>query len=235
MKSFAILPLIAAAAAAQELCGQYEAHASDGYIVNNNMWGQHQGTGSQCTYIDSISGAGVAWHTTWTWSGGETSVKSYPYSGRQIDPVLVSSVSSIPSTTEWSYDNTNINANVAYDLFTAADRNHETSGGDYELMIWLARYGNISPIGSQVSTAELAGITWEVWSGLNGDMQVYSFVVSSPLTSFNADIKEFWNYLTDNYSYPADSQYLLTVQVGTEPFTGDQSTFTVSSFTASVQ
>ena len=32
--------------------------------------------------------------------------------------------------------NQNIRANVAYDLFTAANSGHGTSSGDYELMIW---------------------------------------------------------------------------------------------------
>lgn len=128
-----LLPITAAVA--QELCEQYGVVSSDGYIVNNNMWGQDSGTGSQCTTVKSISSSGVQWHTTWTWSG-EGSVKSYPNSGLTFDPVLVSGISSIQSTAEWSYDNTDIDADVAYDLFTAADKSHETSSGDYELMIW---------------------------------------------------------------------------------------------------
>lgn len=128
-----LLPITAAVA--QELCEQYGVVSSDGYIVNNNMWGQDSGTGSQCTTVESISSSGVQWHTTWTWSG-EGSVKSYPNSGLTFDPVLVSGIGSIPSTAEWSYDNTDIDADVAYDLFTAADQSHETSSGDYELMIW---------------------------------------------------------------------------------------------------
>ncbi|KAJ5270161.1 endoglucanase-1 [Penicillium chrysogenum] len=232
MKTTYIIPLITAAAA-QQLCKQYEAFSSDGYIVNNNLWGKDAGTGSQCTYIDSISSKGVAWHTTWTWSG-DASVKSYANSGLVFDPVLVSDISSIQSAAEWSYDNTEINANVAYDLFTAADSNHETSSGDFELMIWLGRYGSATPIGTQVGSADLGSTTWEIWNGMNGDMKVYSFVASDPVTSFGADIKDFWDYLTDNFSYPADSQYLLIVQLGTEPFTGGESTLTVSKFTASV-
>lgn len=141
MKTTYIIPLITAAAA-QQLCKQYEAFSSDGYIVNNNLWGKDAGTGSQCTYIDSISSKGVAWHTTWTWSG-DASVKSYANSGLDFDPVLVSDISSIQSTAEWSYDNTEINANVAYDLFTAADSNHETSSGDFELMIWCVIMSNL--------------------------------------------------------------------------------------------
>ncbi|KAL2823443.1 concanavalin A-like lectin/glucanase domain-containing protein [Aspergillus cavernicola] len=233
MKTIHILPLLAAAATAQELCDQYGYYSSDGYTVNNNMWGMDAGTGSQCTYIDSISSDGLAWHTTWNWSG-DMSVKSYPNSGLEFDKRLVSNISSIPTTAEWSYDNTDINADVAYDLFTAADINHETSSGDYELMIWLARYGVIQPIGSQVGTADIGDTTWELWNGMNGDMNVYSFVASDPVTSFSADIKDFRAHLTGNYAYPADSQYLITLQFGTEPFTGDESTLTVSQWSASV-
>lgn len=129
-----LLPI--AAAFAQEICEQYGTVSDGGYIVNNNLWGQDSGQGNQCTTVDSISGDGVAWHTTWTWSGGDNAVKSYANSGLILDPVLVSDTSSIPSTAQWSYDNTDITANVAYDLFTAADQNHETYSGDYELMIW---------------------------------------------------------------------------------------------------
>jgi len=45
----------------------------------------------------------------------------------------------MPTSITWRYDgNTtyNMRANVAYDLFTAADPEHVNSGGDYELMIW---------------------------------------------------------------------------------------------------
>lgn len=95
------------------------------------------GSGSQCTYVDAISGSGAAWHTTWTWSGGENEVKSYANSKLEaLNKALISDVQSIPTSVQWSYDNTDIRANVAYDLFTAADINHVTYSGDYELMIW---------------------------------------------------------------------------------------------------
>lgn len=48
---------------------------------------------------------------------------------------------------DWVYDTNNIRCNVAYDLFTAANINHDTSSGDYELMVWLARY-DVYPIGT---------------------------------------------------------------------------------------
>jgi xyloglucan-specific endo-beta-1,4-glucanase len=118
------------------LCKQYEYYSSNGYEFNNNLWGQGSGQGSQCTYIDGPSGSGFKWHTKWQWSGGENNVKSYVYSGRQFTKKPVSQISNMQTTAQWSYDNTNIRCNVAYDIFTAQDVNHATSSGDYELMIW---------------------------------------------------------------------------------------------------
>lgn len=49
---------------------------------------------------------------------------------------LISNIGSLPSSAQWSYTGNNIRANVAYDLFTASNPNHDTSSGDYELMVW---------------------------------------------------------------------------------------------------
>lgn len=139
MKTFGLFIAFATAAFAQEqtLCDQYGYYSTGNYDVNNNLWGQDYGTGSQCTYINSISDSGVSWYTTWNWSGDEGQVKSYANSGYvgQMQ-MYISDISSIPTSVEWSYDTTDINADVAYDLFTAADASHDTSSGDYELMIW---------------------------------------------------------------------------------------------------
>lgn len=87
---------------------------------------------------------------------------------------------------------------------------------------------------------------------MNGEMEVFSFVAASPLTSWSADIKEFWTYLSDQQGYPAASQYLISrhlvlytsleprltlcldFQFGTEPFTGGEATLTVAQWTGSV-
>lgn len=94
------------------------------------------GTGYQCTTVNNISGSSAAWSTTWQWTGADSSVKSYANSQVDLTKQFVSDIATIPTTASWSYDNTNINADVSYDLFTAADINHVTYSGDYELMIW---------------------------------------------------------------------------------------------------
>ncbi|MCJ1324856.1 hypothetical protein MMC10_001518 [Thelotrema lepadinum] len=234
MKPTTTLLTLASTALAQQFCDQYGTTSQAPYTVNNNLWGEDQGSGSQCTTVDNISSDSVAWHTSWSWSGGDNQVKSYANSQLDLgDKKFVSDVATIPTSVTWSYDNTDINADVSYDLFTAADVNHVTYSGDYELMIWLARYGSIQPIGSQIDTATIGGQTWELWYGGSGQ-QTYSFVASSPVNQWSGDIKQFFDYLTQSHGFPASSQYLIDLQFGTEPFTGGQSTLTVSDWTASV-
>ena len=130
------LASLATVSMAQQLCDQFAYHEANGYYFNNNRWGQDSGSGEQCLTVGNTAGGSVSWHVDWTWSGAENSVKSYPYSGRTLTPRLVSEIGGLPSSVDWGYSGGNIRANVAYDLFTAADPNHETSSGDFELMIW---------------------------------------------------------------------------------------------------
>ncbi|KAK4121664.1 glycoside hydrolase family 12 protein [Parathielavia appendiculata] len=242
-----VLPLISTLAAAAPyrtsrrqvatLCEQYGYWSGNGYEVNNNLWGAGSASsGSQCTYVDGSSSSSVSWYTTWTWEGSPGSVKSYANSGRQIARgQTIASIRSMATSVSWAYNTSSIRANVAYDFFTSEDPNHPNSGGDYELMIWLAKYGdNTYPVGSVSGTVTVAGNSWTLYAGSNGGMQVYSFVAMSAMNSFSGDAKDFFNYLTDNEAFPADTQNLIVFQVGTEAFDGGPATFTVSQFTAIV-
>ncbi|EAW20396.1 glycoside hydrolase family 12 protein [Aspergillus fischeri NRRL 181] len=221
---------LAATAMGKELCAKYDSATSPPYSVNNNLWGEHQGTGSH--------DGGASWHTNWTWNGGEGTVKSYSNSGGNFEKKLVSDVRSIRTGVVWMQDNENVEADVAYDLFTAANIDHATSSGDYELMIWLARYGTVQPIGKQIGTATVGGRSWEVWYGTSiqagAEQKTYSFVAGAPIKTYRGDLKAFFDYLSDTQSFPATTQYLINLQFGTEPFTGGPAKFTVSNWTASV-
>ncbi|KAK1935134.1 Xyloglucan-specific endo-beta-1 [Phytophthora citrophthora] len=220
---------------ADVFCDQWGTATTDDYIIYNNLWGESYATsGSQCTGLDSSSGSTVAWHTNWTWTGASSNVKSYANAALQFDAVQLSSVSSIPSTLEYSLDYSGtVVADVSYDLFTSS-----TSDGDneFEIMIWLAAIGGAGPIsstGSAVATTTIAGTTWSLYSGANGDTTVYSFVASDTVKSFSGDLMDFFTYLIENESF-STAQYLNTVQAGTEPFTGTDVTLTVSSYSAVV-
>ena len=76
-------------------------------------------------------------------------------------------------------------------------------------MFRLGKYGTIQPIGTQIATATVGDETWELWYGVNGDQQTYSFISSSPITSWTGDIQDFFKYLAENEEYPASSQYLI--------------------------
>ncbi|KAL2129736.1 hypothetical protein VTI74DRAFT_7383 [Chaetomium olivicolor] len=192
--------------------------SGNGYEVNNNNWGKSSATsGSQCTYVDSSSSSGVSWHTTWTWEGSSGKVKSYAYSGRQIQKGhTIASISSMQTSVSWSYEGNDIRANVAYDIFTAEDPNHSTSSGDYEVMIWLANLGNVSPIGSSTGTVSVAGGSWNLHVGNNGAMKVYTFVATSTMSSFSTNVKEFFDYLKSNEGFPADTQNLIGAEQSAE-------------------
>ena len=121
----------------QSLCGQFAYHDDGNYLFNNNIWGQNLGTGTQCLYIDYVDPSSTSWHVDWAWEGSFNDVKSYPYSGCYLpEKRTLSAIKRIPTTAKWQYDGQDVRANVAYDLFTAADPNHDTAHGDYELMIW---------------------------------------------------------------------------------------------------
>ena len=61
-------------------------------------------------------------------------------------------------------------ANVAYDLFTSSTA---SGSAEYEIMIWLAALGGAGPIsstGKEVATVTLAGKSFKLYSGMNGNM-----------------------------------------------------------------
>jgi xyloglucan-specific endo-beta-1,4-glucanase len=120
-------------------CGQWDSATAGSYVIYNNLWGESSATsGSQCLSLDSTSP--VAWTSTWSWSGGQYSVKSYAnavYNG--YSPLKLSAIGSIPTAWSWSYTGSDLVADVSYDLFTSSAAS--TSNEEYEIMVWLAALG----------------------------------------------------------------------------------------------
>lgn len=74
----------------------------------------------------------------------------------------------------------------------------------------LARYGGIYPIGTLFGKVELAGRTWDLYTGYNGQMRVYSFLPpSGDIRDFSCDIKDFYNYLEKAHAFPAKEQNII--------------------------
>ncbi|KAF4920574.1 Endoglucanase cel12C [Colletotrichum viniferum] len=234
----ALLPLAAVATPtptvekrASTYCGQWDSAVTGTYTVYNNLWGMSSGTGSQCTTLTGLSGSNLVWSTKWSWSGGQYNVKSYANAVVSITKKALSSIGSIPSTWSWSYSGSGLVANVAYDLFTSSTA---SGSAQYEIMIWLGSLGGAGPIsatGSTIATPTVAGRTWNLYKGTNGQMTVFSFVAPSNVQSFSGDLKAFVTYLINSQGLPS-SQILQSIGAGTEPFVGSNAVFTTSAYTA---
>lgn len=198
------------------MSSQWDSESTGTYTMYNDLWGEASATsGSQCSEIEGLSGSTVTWETSWTWEGGSSDVKSYAQiqDAAPTDYVQLSDISSYATSWSWTYSGTDIVADVSYDSFTCSDA---TSGcTDYEVMVWLAALGGAGPIsssGSAIASPTIGGHSWNLYTGPNGAMTVYSFVASSEITSFSGDIMDFYNYLIDNEGFPS-TQYLKTISV----------------------
>lgn len=89
-------------------------------------------------------------------------------------------------------------------------------------MVWLAAIGGAGPIsstGSAIATVTINDVSFKLYSGPNGDTTVYSFVAVDEATDFSGDLLDFFTYLIDNEGF-SNSQFITTLEAGTEPFTG---------------
>ncbi|KIP07934.1 glycoside hydrolase family 12 protein [Phlebiopsis gigantea 11061_1 CR5-6] len=217
---------------AQTISGQYDCMPAGDYTLCQNLWGESAGVGGQNSTLISTNGNAVSWQTNWTWADAPNNVKSCQYSYR------LGTIQSAPTAWNWTYvtESEGIRADVSYDIWfgKAQSGTAASSASSYEIMIWLSGQGGIQPVGSQIlSGLNIAGNTWNLWSGPNANWQVLSFVISSgEVRNFNADLNEFFQYLIESQGV-ASTQYLQAIQVGTEPFVGSASLLT-ESFSVSV-
>ncbi|KAF4314704.1 hypothetical protein G195_011702, partial [Phytophthora kernoviae 00238/432] len=83
---------------AADMCGKWRLSKAGKYIVYNNLWNQGAASsGSQCTGVDSASGSTVAWHTSYSWSGAPTEVKSYSNAALVFSKKQIKNIKSIPT------------------------------------------------------------------------------------------------------------------------------------------
>jgi hypothetical protein len=207
------------------------------YWVNNNQWGADAASGQVCIWSTCESGNTIGWGTSWNWTGGDAAqVKSYGSVvlgwqwGWKVTntglPVQLSSNRKV--TCGWTFTATSTgNFNVAYDLFAHPSADPGTSSDPTdEIMIWLYR-NNASPIGAQQASASVAGTDWNLHRGSNGRWNVMSYVRASNTQSATFDTMLFMKDLV-NRGWIAGSKYLVSVQAGSEAFTGQGSIDTSS-------
>jgi hypothetical protein len=229
--------MFAQPAQAAVICEQYGTVVAGSYVIQNNRWGT---TATQC-----INTTGNGFSITQQDGVGSTSGApvSYPSiflgchytncSPNSPLPKQISTIGTANSSITVGYPGSGT-YNASYDIWLNADTN--VSGvQDTEIMIWLNRQGSIQPIGSATGTANIAGRSWQVWTGSNGANNVVSYLFTgSPLTSFSFDTMDFIDdTLSRGSQYGNASWYLTSIQAGFEPWIGGVG-LSVNSFSAAV-
>ncbi|KAI7848316.1 cell 12A endoglucanase [Circinella umbellata] len=216
-----------------EFCGQWDTEESGNFKIWNNLWGQDSGSGSQCTEVLNVKDSTISWKTSWSWSGGKNSVKSYANAEYLFDPVQLSGLSSIPFTWNWKYTGGGdpFICNVSFDIWTASN---DSDDYEYEIMIWLAAIGGAGPLGNEVGKFSYGGIEWSLYKGTNGVQPVYSFIAGSKVENMDSDAFPFLSHLVEK-GYLSNDQYLRSVQAGTEPFEGTDAVLETSTYKVQIK
>ncbi|MGP3632840.1 GH12 family glycosyl hydrolase domain-containing protein [Streptomyces sp. 24-1644] len=222
---------VAVAGEEAKKCGAFDQITMGKYYVNNNLWGQDKGTGTQCVWDTSQSGDTIAWGTEYSWTGTDHDVKSYASTvlgwhwGWKTDrpatelPLRLGDKKSVPTSWDFRISSAPGTMNVAYDLWL-----HDKNGADWqdqptdEVMIWLNRQGGAGPLGTRYGTVSLGGAMWEIYQGDVG-WKVYSFVRVNNTTSTDLDLNDFLQALVRR-DLLSNDKYLSGVEAGTEVFKG---------------
>ena len=219
------------ASAAPVLCDQWGSASIQGgrYIVMNNRWGT---SATQCIDVTS-SGFTVTQADGSVATNGAP--KSYPAvyygchygscstSGNILSPnglqASDSRFAGISTSVSMSYPSSGT-YDAAYDIWFNKSRPSTTTGQNdgAEVMVWLNRVGSIQPIGSRIGTANIAGATWDVWSG-NIGWNVISYVRQQSTSSLSFSVSSFWNDVVSR-GLGSNSWYLTSIQAGFEPWIG---------------
>ncbi|HEU5472251.1 MAG TPA: hypothetical protein VFV67_16475 [Actinophytocola sp.] len=211
------------------------------YYVNNNLWGQSAGSGSQCL-SDTRSGATIGWNTSWTWSGQPSQVKSFTSSvlgwhwgwktgGTEL-PVRLNAGRDIFTDVRYRVSGSGT-MNVAYDLWLHTIPNPDWPDNPTdEVMIWTYRSGGAGPLGTFQGTVNIAGTSWDLYRG-NIGWNVFSFIRRSNATSATLHMQDFLNNLISR-GWMSNTKYLSSIEHGTEVFIGS-GRLDVDSYTADIR
>lgn len=225
---------IAQAGETSKKCAAFDTITIGKYYVNNNLWGQDDGTGKQCVWDTAHNGDTIGWGTDYTWtskSGKENAVKSYASSvlgwhwGWKVDkaatglPLRVGDRTPVRTTWNFTVSADPGTMNVAYDLWL-----HSKNTADWadqpsdEIMVWLNRQGGAGPLGTKYGSVSLGGSMWDIYQGDIG-WKVYSFVRRSNTTSATLNLDDFTQALVRR-KLLSNNKYVSGIEAGTEVFRG---------------
>ncbi|CNF69280.1 cellulase [Mycobacterium tuberculosis] len=208
------------------------------YIYQQNEWNS---SATQCADVDTSSGA---WTITQTGYSLPTNgaPATYPSTFKGCHwgsctansglPIQVGKLGSVRSS--WSTTQVSSGAyDAAYDLWFNSTPSTSGQPDGTEMMIWINSRGGVQPFGSRTATVDLAGHSWDVWTGNQTSWKIISYVLRGGATSVsNLDIKALVDDSVARGSLnPA--HYLLDAEAGFEIWQGGQGLATNAfSFTA---
>jgi Glycosyl hydrolase family 12 len=204
--------------------------AGGAYTVQNNEWG----SGAP----ESITTNGSAGFTV-TNSSIDNATNgapgSYPsiyagchwgnctHGGLGAHPVQVTGLTTPQTvTTSWKTRQPGGSAayDVAYDLWFNRTPAATGQPDGAELMVWLNHHGPVQPFGSQVGTATIGGVSYQVWEGAQAWGDTISYVMASPTTSVrDLDVGALAADAVRR-GYIRTSWYLIDVEAGFELWQG---------------
>jgi hypothetical protein len=229
--------MVARPAQAVTICEQFGTVVAGNYVIMNNRWGSNA---PQCINTTANGFAITQQDGMGNLAGAPA---SYPaiYLGCHYSncspgsplPAQISTMGNANTSISVNYPGSGT-WNAAYDIWINADTN-VTGVQDTEIMVWLNRQGSIRPIGSSTGNVTLAGRSWEVWVGSNGQNNVVSYLFTgNPITSITFNARDFiLDAVTRGSNFGTTSWYLTSIQAGFEPWIGGVG-LTVNSFSATI-
>jgi Glycosyl hydrolase family 12 len=218
-------------AASTPLSGMQSRPVADGgYTVQNDEWGsgapQSIATDGNADFTvasssidDPTDGAPGGYPSIYAgchWgSCTQGGLAAHPVSvTRLTDPGTV--------TTSWSTAQPGGSAayDVAYDLWFNQGPTTTGQPDGAELMVWLNHHGPVQPFGSQVGTATINGVSYQVWEGAQSWGDTISYVMATPTTSVrDLDVGALAADAVRR-GYIRTSWYLIDVEAGFELWQG---------------
>jgi hypothetical protein len=207
------------------------------YVVQNNAWGSTAGqtitygpgtkfkvTLQNETRTGNTTPAGYPSIFTGSFSGGSTTGSGLP---RAVSAITAGS---LMTSWTWATNGATGSYNAAYDVWfstgAGGDPTAAAPSGGF-LMVWYHKPPQNQPIGTLVTTATIAGKTWNVWYGTNAanGKGVVSYVAPQDIMSMTFSLGDF---ITDavarncatNVKCLQSSWYLTNVFAGFEIWNG---------------
>ncbi len=204
--------------------------AGGAYTVQNNEWGS-----GAPESITTSGNAGFAVTNSSIDNATNAAPGGYPsiyagchwgnctHGGLGAHPVQVTGLT-IPGTvtTNWKTRQPEGSAayDAAYDLWFNRTPAATGQPDGAELMVWLNHHGPVQPFGSQVGTATIGGVSYQVWEGAQSWGDTISYVMASPTTSVsNLDVGALAADAVRR-GYIRTSWYLIDVEAGFELWRG---------------